>query len=247
MLGRTGEGRPGDAHMLRSDNHGRSAKVVLLVALALVTLIAIGIAVLSYVHLNAETQEAQAARREAEDARRQSEEDRQRAEAARQQAEDERQRAEAESKKARTYANEQRLEATRLAATLALDRGLTQCEQGEAQRGLLWLARGLEAATGNPEFQGITRRQLSAWSRHTHTLRAYWQQRGIVRSAAFSPDGKMVLIGGGDEKYGEAVLWNTATSKAIASLGLPSSQFYVAGVAFSPDGKTCVTGGLEIT
>src|SRR5262249_54824549 len=90
------------------------------------------------------------------------------------------------------------------------------------------------------------RRQLNAWSRHAHTLRAFLPHSGMVRAIAISNDGKMILTGAGDDRYRDAILWDAATGKGIGSLPLPSSQYYVAAVAFSPDGKTCVTGGLEI-
>src|SRR5262249_37569718 len=38
-----------------------------------------------------------------------------------------------------------------LTASLALERGVSRCEQGEYARGLLWLARGLEAAPADAE------------------------------------------------------------------------------------------------
>src|SRR5437867_3744941 len=113
------------------DVQRRSGKV-LLIALGIVTLLSIGITILTYIVLNADAHEARAARIDTELARQRADEDRQRAEAAKQKADDERQRAEAETKKARADAQKEHLEATRLRATLALDRGLTQCEQGEA-------------------------------------------------------------------------------------------------------------------
>jgi WD40 repeat protein len=223
--------------------------LIVMAASILVAIASITIAILIAGSYSSEAEQERAKRREAEDAQHKAEEERQRADAARQLAEDERQHAKAQAKKSQDEANERRLEATRLAATLALDRGLTLCEQGDAERGLLWLARGVKAAEGNPESQGIARRQLSAWSRQTHALRAPVQQRTMVRCAAVSPDGKTVLVGTGDESFGEVTLWNADTRKPIPwqGPGLSSAQRYVASVAFSPDGKSFVTGGLEVT
>src|SRR5207249_2223459 len=146
---------------LMKNPHRRPAQAMVVILAVLAVLFG-GIAILSYIVLSSQTEEARERRRDADEAQRQAESRAERAEAAQKQADQQRQRAEAEAKKANASATEQRLEATRLAATLALDRGLTQCDQGEAERGLLWLARGLEAAGGNPEFQGIVRRHLSA-------------------------------------------------------------------------------------
>jgi WD40 repeat protein len=68
-----------------------------------------------------------------------------------------------------------------------------------------------------------------------------------VLSAAFSPDGKQCLLGSaiwGDDKSGEARLWDIGTGRLLAqvphgnNLGIPA-------VAFSPDGRTYLTGGKD--
>ncbi len=65
---------------------------------------------------------------------------------------------------------------------------------------------------------------------------------GIVRTVAFSPDGKILLTGSYD---GTARLWDTATGRP---LGPPlGHQKFVQVVAFSPDGKLLVTGSQDTT
>ena len=67
----------------------------------------------------------------------------------------------------RADANLQRQNAQRLSVTLALDRGLGLCEQGELAHGLLWLARALELTTDDqPDLQSVIRCNLHDWSEH---------------------------------------------------------------------------------
>jgi WD40 repeat protein len=68
------------------------------------------------------------------------------------------------------------------------------------------------------------------------------------QAVAFSPDGKILAVAGGDP-VGEVALWNVAAGRQIADRTLPGSfeptgprAFEVDAVAFSPDGKTLVTG-----
>jgi WD40 repeat protein len=88
---------------------------------------------------------------------------------------------------------------------------------------------------------------------HVWNVKPRWQTKPLshehrVRSAAFSPDGRMVLTGAGDTDEGEALLWDAQTG---ASLGPPLEeranlrQEVVGQVAFSPDGHTCATASGE--
>src|SRR5207245_2990444 len=86
----------------------------------------------------------------------------------------------------------------RLATTLAMERGLALCEQGQAARGLLWLARSLEMAPAHAaDLQRASRASLTGWSRQIHPLRHVLSQKGQVIHAAFSPDGKTIVTGNG--------------------------------------------------
>ncbi|HEV8058368.1 MAG TPA: protein kinase, partial [Gemmataceae bacterium] len=64
---------------------------------------------------------------------------------------------------------------------------------------------------------------------------------GQVFAVAFSPDGKRILVGGGDDgQKGEVRLADAASGKALGPpLVLPKPVW---AVAFSPDGKTFLTG-----
>jgi WD40 repeat protein/tRNA A-37 threonylcarbamoyl transferase component Bud32 len=69
-----------------------------------------------------------------------------------------------------------------------------------------------------------------------------------VRSAAFSPDGKKILTGGGEDEgegKGEAQLWDAVTG---IRLDAPlESAAVVWQVAFSPEGRTCAVASGENT
>jgi WD40 repeat protein/serine/threonine protein kinase len=143
----------------------------------------------------------------------------------------------------RTEANEKRLEAEKMSARLALDRGVSLCEHGEVSRGMHWFAQSLRMAPQEADdFVGHIRLQLGAWSRHLHTLQAVLPHRGWVRTVAFSPDGKFLLTGAEDNA---ARLWDTATGKLACDL-LPHGG-WVYAVAFSPDGTKAVTGSFDKT
>jgi WD40 repeat protein len=59
---------------------------------------------------------------------------------------------------------------------------------------------------------------------------------------AFSPDGKQVVSGSGDETVR---LWDAATGAALQTL--EGHTDYVRSVAFSPDGKQVVSGSDDET
>jgi WD40 repeat protein/tetratricopeptide (TPR) repeat protein/tRNA A-37 threonylcarbamoyl transferase component Bud32 len=140
---------------------------------------------------------------------------------------------ESTDKRRRTY--------TRLSAEMALDKGLTLCEQGDVRVGMLWLARSLEIAGGDaPDLEYVIRANLAYWRDQLQALLAVFPHNGPVMGVAFSPDGKTILTGtGGPENA--AHLWEVATERPRGS-PIPYSGS-VRAVAFSPDGKTIAVGG----
>src|SRR5262249_11350183 len=129
-------------------------------------------------------------------------------------------------------------------ADLTLQRGLSLCEQGETNRGMLWLARALEIAiqAEDADLERIIRLNLGGWHTRARALRSVWQPPSAVRAVAFSPDGKTVLIGNTNSN---AQLWDLATATPV---GPPLKHAgAVVAVAFSGDGKMVVTGSNDRT
>src|SRR5262249_6839962 len=61
----------------------------------------------------------------------------------------------------------------------ALGQGVTLCEQEDAARGMLWLARGLEITPDeDADLQQVLRINLAGWRRQVHPLRAAFSFQG---------------------------------------------------------------------
>src|SRR5262249_30484976 len=121
----------------------------------------------------------------------------------------------------------------------ALGQGVTLCEQEDAARGMLWLARGLEITPDeDADLQQVLRINLAGWRRQVHPLRAAFSFQGqeVVEVVAFSRDGGIVLTG---SKRGPAHLWEPATGKPVGQPLRHRGQIF--GAAFSPDGQVVVT------
>jgi WD40 repeat protein len=228
----------------RRDRQGKAVVVLLLVLVGLCLLTVLG-SVLAAVSFTGQRNEAETTKDEALEAKRDALNRAEQAEAARDKAEEELKRAMDRERKATETANKQLEMATRLAGTLDLNKGLNLCDQGEAGQALLWMARGLKAAEGNPRFQDELRRRMAAWSRQAPTLRTILRHPAPVRAIAVSPDGKSIVTGCGDDQRGRVDLWSAAGGSP-KNLSLPGQLRYIAAVAFSPDGKTIAAAGLEI-
>jgi len=72
-----------------------------------------------------------------------------------------------------------------------------------------------------------------------HTLEG---RTGRITSVAFSPDGKQVLTGSGDNT---AILWDAASGQKLRAFQRHTSELF--SVAFSPDGKQVLTGSRDKT
>ena len=136
-------------------------------------------------------------------------------------------------------ATNQRALAALLSARLALERGLSLCQQGNTAQGLIWMARSLELAPeGDPDLERDIRTNIARWRTSLHRLQAVWRTPCPLEALATSPDGKLFLTGGTD---GIPRLWDMATGRLLQEL--PHHQDGVWAGAFSPDGKTVLTGG----
>jgi WD40 repeat protein/tRNA A-37 threonylcarbamoyl transferase component Bud32 len=131
-----------------------------------------------------------------------------------------------------------------VSANLAFDRGLTLCDRSEVGTGLLWFVRGLELAPADEKpLRDVLRANLAAWRGHLSTLEARVEPRFGPKkarcslwAAAFSRDGKTVLLGGA----GPGIwLWDTVAGRIGDAIPHPAG---VLAVAISPDGRTALTG-----
>jgi hypothetical protein len=132
------------------------------------------------------------------------------------------------------------IDAERLSASLAMDRGQALCERDDIGRGLLWLGRSPEIADriDDPDLWRGSRKSLEAWSRKVHPLREILTHEAVVSAMALSPDGTMAVIGCDD---GSVRLWDTATARPVGSpLRQPGRSRIV---AFSRDGAAILNLG----
>ena len=137
------------------------------------------------------------------------------------------------------------LEARQRTTELIIDRGISLCQQGRADDGLLWLIRGLKQvhATDPPDpLDHLARFAIAAWQTQITSLRWFQQLDGRVHAVAFSPDGCTALTGSGD---GTARLW---TVQAQEPIGLPLNHGgSIPDAIFSPDDTMVLTCGRDGT
>ena len=144
-----------------------------------------------------------------------------------------------EATKQRALTAEAQHQSQRLSARLALERGLSLCQQGNTGQGLIWMARSLELAPeGDPDLERDIRSNVARWRTSLHRLQAVWHTPCPLEALAVGPDGKLLLTGGTD---GIPRFWSMATGRLLHEL--PHHQDGVWAGVFSPDGKTVLTGG----
>ena len=102
----------------------------------------------------------------------------------------------------------------RLLAIRNFDRGQAAFEKDQIGPGLLWMIESWRSAiaAGDPAWQHAARANLAAWQPHHPRLKAVLSHPGPVDSAAFSPDGKMIVTGSDDRT---AQLWDAATGQPV--------------------------------
>jgi eukaryotic-like serine/threonine-protein kinase len=143
-----------------------------------------------------------------------------------------------EKEQALNEAHRQRSLAQELSSRLAMERGLSFCEQGDAASGMLWLAHALQTAPEHAvELGREIRMNLAGWLHQLHRLRGILTHAQPIQCVAFSADGKLVATASDDET---ARLWDARTA---AFHGPPLAQGgKVFCLAFSPDAKLLATG-----
>lgn len=140
-------------------------------------------------------------------------------------------------------ANRLREQAEQREIRLALDRGLTLCEEGEVARGLLWLTRVVELLEHQPyrddAFETVVRRNLAAWKERLVLPIRTFQHPERVNAIAFTPDGKTMLTGSN-----MILRWNVERGRLRGPLShaLPEDLYTCWTIAVSLDGQTALTG-----
>ena len=152
-----------------------------------------------------------------------------------------------EATKQRALTAEAQHQSERLSARLALERGLSLCQQGNTGQGMIWMARSLELAPeSDPDLERDIRSNVARWRTSLHRLQAVWHTPCPLEALAVSPDGKLFLTGGID---GIPRLWDMATGRLVLELSeqkgeaSPRRGKIAIPVVFSPDGNTVLTGG----
>jgi len=136
-----------------------------------------------------------------------------------------------EVKEQNRLADHYRGKAERLNAVLTFQKGTALCNEGDAGRGMLWMARSLEICPESAlALQRSIRTALPSEAATVHTLEAVFAFPNQNVITSISPDGKTLLVGGQDAR-----LVDVATEQIK---GKPqSSASVISSVAFSPDGK----------
>jgi WD40 repeat protein/tetratricopeptide (TPR) repeat protein len=139
------------------------------------------------------------------------------------------------------------VESKRSAARLALNQAESLHADGRTDQALLLLTRGLELAPtqaeapddpATTELQRVLRTKLNSWKSRVPTIRDQLEHGSSVYVAAFGPGGKSILTAGAD---GTARLWDAATGRPFgAPMKHPSM---IGAAALSPDGKVLATAG----
>lgn len=148
-----------------------------------------------------------------------------------------------ESKRAR----EKQVVALRRATAMALNRGLTFCDEGDLSRGLLWLAHSLEIAPEEAaDLERVIRCNLHAWGGQCPPPRHLWPGIGhLYLEPLFSPDGR-ILLTEFQGRENRLRLWSTTDGKALGEpLDLP---YQIQLARFDDAGKRLLTlcrGQLE--
>jgi WD40 repeat protein len=131
-------------------------------------------------------------------------------------------------------------ESARLATRLTFDRAIERCTHDDANEGLLWLARGLELASGEP-MRRLFRLNLDAWSRQVAVLERVSPKEPKTVDLAFSPDGRRVVRG-----EGQSV--RICDLETGSPLGAPLRHGgFVSHAAFSSDGRMLATAARDGT
>ncbi len=145
-----------------------------------------------------------------------------------------------ESIEARGRVDSLRVEASRLAAGLALDRGQDRLEAGFTGRALLETARALRLAPASEAHLGwLIRVNLADQLRQVRPLSRSEAHDGPVRVVELSPSGATAITA--DDR--SARIWEVASGRTLGSIATPGGRVAIA--RFSPDGRSILTAEPE--
>jgi WD40 repeat protein/serine/threonine protein kinase/class 3 adenylate cyclase len=144
------------------------------------------------------------------------------------------------ARKAEAGERSQRLESERQVMRLTLANGLRLQKEGDLSGGLLWFARSIRLAQGNPAQEQINRLRFTSCLRCCpRLLQVLFHSRG-VNTAWFSPDSRLVVTACWD---GAARVWDVRSGEPAAppmhhELGVMQAEF-------SPNGRWVVTASWD--
>jgi WD40 repeat protein/predicted Ser/Thr protein kinase len=146
--------------------------------------------------------------------------------------------AEAEAREAESR---RRIQAQAENAARDFDRGLDLARRGDGDLAMPWMVESLrKAPPEQPALARMVRANLEARAGSSPRLRAILEHQGVVNTARFRADGRVILTGGAD---GTARLWSAATGEPIGPPMIHGGN--VSGAVFSPDGRRVLTGGND--
>jgi eukaryotic-like serine/threonine-protein kinase len=147
----------------------------------------------------------------------------------------------------RREAEKGRLEVQSAMARSLFQRAAAEYSALRPAQGIALLARAYELSNSkdstNEErrFHDSIRRLMVGW---THESGRPMVQNEAVLATAFSPDGKLILVGGHDQAF-RAQFWNAQTFRPVGQPLVHKAA--VRAVAFSPDGTLALTGSEDGT
>jgi WD40 repeat protein/tetratricopeptide (TPR) repeat protein len=145
-------------------------------------------------------------------------------------------RAKQQSQEAQKVAVGERDHSRLVSAELALDKGIALAEEGQADRGLLWMLEALKSAPEREEaFRTMARWNLGAWMGQVHRPLRFMEFDQTTTNAAFAPDGRSFVTGQNPPSPSAAVpvrLWDTESGNWIADFPQACSSY-----CFTRDGK----------